>query len=99
MAGLQPIGLMPCRRSAALVQIPENYNLSQWPVFSSVLVDWYAKPVSGKLMVSPAEEIKVEPHDAFVDDLILAEGIDRYQHLTSAIDNCSRITYRQRPFP
>ena len=83
MAGLQPLGLMPCRRSAALLQIPSNFNISHWPVFSSVLVDWYAKPVSGKLMVSPAEEIAVEPHDAFVDDLTLAEGIDRYQQMVN----------------
>jgi len=91
IAGLQPIGLTPYRRSAALIQIQENYNLSQWPVFSSVLVDWYAKPVSGKLMVSPAEEIKVEPHDAFVDDLVLAEGIDRYQQMVNI--NVTRVEH------
>lgn len=83
MAGIQALGLTPCRRSAALIQIPDNFNIAEWPVFSSVLVDWYAKPVSGKMMVSPAEEIVVQPHDAFVDDLVLAEGIDRYQKMVN----------------
>ena len=40
---------------------------------------WYAKPDSGRLFVSPAEEIPVEPHDAFVDDMILAEGLYRFE--------------------
>ncbi|MFT5116145.1 MAG: D-arginine dehydrogenase [Parasphingorhabdus sp.] len=83
MAGIQALGLTPCRRSAALIQIPDNFNIAEWPVFSSVLVDWYAKPVSGKMMVSPAEEIVVQPHDAFVDDLVLAKGIDRYQKMVN----------------
>ena len=35
---------------------------------------WYAKPDAGKLLVSPAEEDPVEPHDAWADDMVLAEG-------------------------
>src|SRR3546814_16580128 len=30
-------------------------------------------------MVSPADEDPVEPHDAWPDDLVLAEGLDRYE--------------------
>ena len=33
--------------------------------------------------MSPAEEIPCDPHDAFVDDLILAEGLDRYQRMVT----------------
>jgi len=30
-------------------------------------------------MVSPADEDPVEPHDAWPDDRVLAEGLDRYE--------------------
>ena len=35
--------------------------------------------MGGKLMISPADAEPAEPHDAFADDLGLAEAIDRYQ--------------------
>jgi D-arginine dehydrogenase len=35
------------------------------------------------LLVSPAEEIATHPHDAFADDMTLAEGLDRYQQMVS----------------
>jgi len=44
---------------------------------------WYAKPQSGKLLVSPADETPVEPHDAYADDLALAEGIERFTQATT----------------
>ncbi|MGI9391027.1 MAG: NAD(P)/FAD-dependent oxidoreductase, partial [Boseongicola sp.] len=40
---------------------------------------WYAKPDAGGWVVSPAEEHPVEPMDAWADDLVLAEGIARYE--------------------
>ena len=40
---------------------------------------WYAKPAGGKMFVSPADATPVDPHDAYADDMLLAEGIDRFQ--------------------
>ncbi|MCB2103047.1 MAG: FAD-binding oxidoreductase, partial [Rhodobacterales bacterium] len=40
---------------------------------------FYFKPESGGLLISPADETVVEPHDAFADDLDVAVGIDRVQ--------------------
>ncbi|MCK0292241.1 FAD-dependent oxidoreductase, partial [Salmonella sp. 15E399] len=40
---------------------------------------WYLKPDGGRLFVSPGDETPVEPHDAYVDDMILAEGLYRYE--------------------
>jgi glycine/D-amino acid oxidase-like deaminating enzyme len=37
------------------------------------------KPDAGALLVSPAEEDPQEPHDAWADDLILAEGLARFE--------------------
>ncbi len=79
MAGLDPVGLTPKRRSAALIKVPEYKNIDHWPLVLSASESWYAKPQSGLLIVSPADEDPVEPHDAWPEDIILAEGIGRFQ--------------------
>lgn len=79
LAGLPRIGLQPCRRSAAIIPAPEGYAIDEWPIFGSIAETWYAKPEAGKLMVSPADEDPVDPHDAWPDDMVLAEGLDRFE--------------------
>ena len=45
--------------------------------------NWYAKPDAGALIVSPADETLKEPMDAWADDMVLAEGLARYEaHVT-----------------
>ncbi|MCG8493584.1 MAG: FAD-dependent oxidoreductase, partial [Sneathiellales bacterium] len=44
---------------------------------------FYAKPEAGTLMVSPADEDPVEPHDAWADDMVLAEGLHRFEEATT----------------
>jgi D-arginine dehydrogenase len=44
---------------------------------------WYAKPQSGKLLVSSADVTPVEPHDAYADDMAIAEGIERMMTATT----------------
>lgn len=77
--GVEPLGLMPMRRSIAVVRAPEGLDIVRWPLVADAAESWYFKPEAGKLFVSPAEEIPVEPHDAFVDDMVLAEGLDRFE--------------------
>ncbi|AML52051.1 NAD(P)/FAD-dependent oxidoreductase [Falsihalocynthiibacter arcticus] len=79
MAGLAPIGLMPMRRSAVLLKAPDGHKIDNWPLFASASESWYAKPDAGCLFVSPADEDPVEPHDAWPDDMVLAEGLDRFE--------------------
>lgn len=79
LAGLAPIGLQPKRRSIAVVPPPDGINVTGWPLVGDVGETWYAKPQSGKLLVSPADATPVDPHDAYADDMTLAEGIDRFQ--------------------
>ncbi|WP_137388271.1 NAD(P)/FAD-dependent oxidoreductase [Rhodoligotrophos defluvii] len=79
MAGLDPIGLTPCRRSMAVLPAPEGYDVSRWPVFGPARELWYCKAEAGTLYVSPAEEDPMEPHDAYPDDMVLAEGLDRFE--------------------
>jgi D-arginine dehydrogenase len=78
--GVPPVGLQPKRRSAAVVPAPPGVSVADWPEISPVDISFYAKPMGGKLMLSPADEEPVEPHDAWADDLRLAEaaaGLER----------------------
>ena len=83
MAGIEKIGFLPLRRSMARLPLPSTFNVSNWPFFSGPMEDWYAKPDVGQLIVSPAEEDLVQPHDAWAEDLILAEGIARYEEFVT----------------
>ena len=83
LAGARPVGLSPRRRTAALVDAPACAGFDRWPSVIDAAERFYFKPEAGKLLVSPAEETEVEPHDAYADDQALAEGIDRIMRLTT----------------
>lgn len=83
MAGISPIGLTPLRRSMARIPAPDGHDVTHWPMIFGPGEDWYAKPDAGALIVSPAEEDPSHPHDASADDMVLAEGLARYEaHMT-----------------
>lgn len=81
MAGVARIGLQPYRRSIARVPAPGDHDVRDWPFVDGVNEAWYAKPDAGKWLISPSEEDPVAPQDAWPDDMVLAEGIARYQAL------------------
>ncbi|SEA83319.1 NAD(P)/FAD-dependent oxidoreductase [Rubrimonas cliftonensis] len=91
LAGLRPVGLTPYRRSAAILPAPDGFNVSRWPLIVSAAETFYAKPEAGRLMVSPADEDAVEPHDAWPDEMVLAEGLHRYeQAVTTPVTRVER---------
>lgn len=79
LAGLAPLGLIAHRRSAALLPASTEHDVSTWPLIISADETWYARPIGGSLMVSPADETAVTAHDAFAEDLTIAEGLDRFE--------------------
>ncbi|RME14930.1 MAG: FAD-binding oxidoreductase [Alphaproteobacteria bacterium] len=79
MAGLAPIGLVPKRRSIARVAAPEGFDPSPWPMTFGAGESWYMKPDAGALLISPADAEPTTPHDAWADDMVLAEGIARWE--------------------
>ncbi|MEO0402332.1 MAG: FAD-dependent oxidoreductase [Pseudomonadota bacterium] len=86
MAGIRPIGVTPLRRSMARIPAPGGQDVTRWPIFFGVGESWYAKPDAGALLVSPADEDPVAPQDAWADDMVLAEGLDRYaQHVSEPV--------------
>lgn len=84
MAGVEPIGIAPRRRSMARLPAPGGNDVTQWPMLMGVGESWYAKPDAGKLLVSPADADLVAPHDAYADDMILAEGLARYEEMVTS---------------
>jgi D-arginine dehydrogenase len=83
MAGVRPLGFTPYRRSMARIPAPGGHDVSHWPMMFGPGEDWYAKPDAGALIVSPAEEDLMEPHDAWADDMVLAEGLARYEEMVT----------------
>lgn len=81
MAGVAPLGFTAYRRSMARIPAPGGHDLCAWPMIFGAGETWYAKPDAGALIVSPAEEHAVEPHDAWADDMVLAEGLARYEEM------------------
>ncbi len=86
MAGVAPIGIRPMRRSMARIPAPSGHDVSGWPLVFGVAESWYAKPDAGALIVSPADEVQMPPMDAWADDMVLAEGLARYEeHVTEPV--------------
>ena len=83
LAGVAPIGLKPLRRSIAVLAAPDGIDATRWPLFGNASETWYVKPDAGKLLISPADEDPVEPQDACADDMVLAEGLDRFERATT----------------
>lgn len=83
MAGIVPLGIQPFRRSVARLPAPAGLDISNWPMLVNATETWYAKPDAGKWLVSPAEEDPVDPMDAWADDMVLAEGLARYQEFVT----------------
>lgn len=81
MAGAAAIEITPKRRSAAMVMSLGGHDPRKWPMFLDAEERFYARPMGGGLMVSPADEIPVPPQDIQVDkyDEVLAEGLWRFE--------------------
>ena len=81
LAGVASLGFSPQRRSIARVPAPDGHDVRNWLLMFGPGEHWYAKPDAGKLLISPADEDVVEPHDAWPEDLDLATGIARYEEV------------------
>jgi glycine/D-amino acid oxidase-like deaminating enzyme len=83
LAGVAPLGFQPMRRSMARIPAPGGLDVSGWPMMFGQGESWYAKPDAGALVVSPADEDPMDPHDAWADDMVLAEGLARYEAMVT----------------
>lgn len=75
-AGVRPLGLQPCRRSAFTVDVPAGVELRHWPAVVGIDESWYFKPDAGRLLGSPANADPVPPQDVQAEELDIAIGMD-----------------------
>ncbi len=91
-AGVRHLGFRPLRRSMAVIDLPADAPASEaWPFVVRFPLDWYAKPDSGWLIVSPGDEELMLAHDAYADDMVIAEGLHRFeQDVTMTVEKVRR---------
>jgi D-arginine dehydrogenase len=92
LAGANPVGLVPKRRTAFLITPPEGLETRHWPLTIGAHEDLYFKPDAGKLLVSPADETPSEPVDAQPDEMDVAIAADRLAQRTTI--EVSRIEHK-----
>jgi D-arginine dehydrogenase len=78
-AGAERIGLVPMRRTALTVEAPEGVNIDTLPLVVDIDEEFYMKPESGRLLISPANEDPMAPCDAQPEELDIAFCIDRIE--------------------
>lgn len=83
MAGVAPIGIQPCRRSAMVFDPPDGVDSSAWPCVIGIAEDFYFKPEAKLLLGSPANADPVVPHDVLPEDIDIATAIDRIEAATT----------------
>lgn len=82
MAGLEPLGIKPLRRTALTIDAPDGVDIGSWPEMVDVDEEFYFKPEAGRIMISPADETETEPCDAQPEDLDVAMGVYRFEQAT-----------------
>lgn len=79
MAGSDPVGLTPKRRTAAIVAAPQGMNTDRLPITIDIEETFYLKPDAGRLLISPADETPSAPCDAQPEEIDIALCVDRIE--------------------
>ena len=82
LAGVRPVGLVPKRRTAFIIDLPAGTDAAAWPIVSDVDETLYFKPEAGRLLVSPADETPMPPCDVQPEELDIAEAAHRLETRT-----------------
>ena len=82
LAGVQPIGLVPKRRTALTFRV-DDYDVGSWPVIVDIAEEFYFKPEAGLVLCSPSDETPMPPCDVQPDELDVAIAIDRIERVTT----------------
>lgn len=84
LAGVEPVGLRPLRRTIAIVRVPDGAPVRRDdPFVVSAGERWYAKPEGEHLLVSPSEETPAEPGDPRPDELDIARALEHVNAVTT----------------
>lgn len=87
LAGLAPLRIQACRRTAVLLELAGSEASDDWPLTIDIEEAYYFKPDAGLLLISPADETPIEPCDAQPEELDVATAIDRVERATRVVIN------------
>jgi len=82
MAGLDPVGLTPMRRTVILFRPASAAIDDSWPLVLDLDEDFYFKPETGRILASPADETPTGPCDVQPEAFDIALTVDRIQRAT-----------------
>lgn len=82
LAGITPLRIQACRRTAALIELTHGAVSDTWPLTIDMEEAYYFKPDAGLILLSPADETPVEPCDVQPDELDVAIAVDRLERAT-----------------
>jgi D-arginine dehydrogenase len=81
--GAKAVGLQPMRRTALTVAAPAGFDVRNWPAVIDANESFYFKPDAGQLLLSPANEDRMDPCDAMPEELDVAIAVDRFERATT----------------
>ena len=82
MAGVQPVGLQPCRRT--VFTFASRFDSAGWPLVVGADESFYFKPEGAdQILASPADEDPVEPCDVKPREIDVAAGIEAINRATT----------------
>lgn len=83
LAGIQPLGLEPKRRTIITFDAPPGTDLDQMPFTKTIGDELYFGAESGRLFASPMDEVPSEPCDAQPDEYEVALAAHRMEERTT----------------
>lgn len=83
LAGVEPIGLAPMRRTIITFDGPDGMDVSRLPFTKTVGDELYFGAESGRVFASPMDEVPTEPCDAQPDDYEVAVAAYRVEERTT----------------
>jgi D-arginine dehydrogenase len=80
LAGVEPLGIAPLRRTIAQLRVDPTVSAGL-PLVLDIAGQFYFKPESGRLWLSPHDETPSAPCDAAADELDVATAIARLEQV------------------
>ena len=83
LAGVEPVGIHPLRRTVFMVSAPRDANAAGLPLVADVRGTFYVKPEGAQYLCSPADETPSLPCDARPEEIDIARAIVHINEATT----------------
>ena len=83
LCGVTPMGIVPHRRTAITVDLPDGIDASRLPEINEIEDTFYFKPEGGRLLASPADATPCEAADVQPEELDVAYAAHYVEEATT----------------